>query len=156
VPEVRADRPFPRNLDEITIGQTFVTGSSVLTEEDELDFARRFDPQPFHVDANAAMNSFFAGLAASGWQTAAVSMRLLVDAGFVFDTGLIGAHADLTWPSPTRVDDVLHVEATVLDVRPSKSRPGRGIASVRYETITAAGETRLIMVADWLVFAPAR
>ncbi|MCU1413229.1 MAG: dehydratase [Microbacteriaceae bacterium] len=155
MPDARAKRPFPRNLDEIAVGQTFVTGSSVLTAEDELDFARRFDPQPFHVDADAAMNSFFGGLAASGWQTAAVSMRLLVDAGFVFDKGLIGAHADLTWPSPTRVDDVLHVEVTILDARPSKSRPGRGIATVRYETMTEARETRLVIVADWLVFAAA-
>ncbi|MCU1482977.1 MAG: dehydratase [Subtercola sp.] len=146
--------PHPRNLDDIVVGQTFVTATTVLTEQDVIGFASRFDPQPFHVDAAAAEKSFFGGLAASGWQTAVVSMRLLVDAGFVFDEGLIGAHADITWPSPTRIGDVLHVEATVLAVRPSRSRPERGIATMRYEAITDAGEVRMVIVADWLVFRP--
>jgi acyl dehydratase len=145
--------PHPRNLDDIVVGRTFVTGSKRLSAEEVLDFSQRFDPQPFHVNAEAAERSFFGGLAVSGWQTAAVSMRLLVDAGFVFDEGLIGAHADISWPSPTRIDDVVHVEATVLSVRPSRSRPGRGIATMRYKTVTDAREVRMALVADWLVFA---
>ena len=97
-------------------------------------FATQFDPQPFHLDHEAAKSTLFGGLAASGWHTAAVTMRLLVDGGLPLAGGIIGASGDLSWPKPTRPGDVLHVESEVISVTPSRSKPGRGMAVVRIET----------------------
>ena len=145
-------QPHPAYLEDLAVGQRFRTESATISEESLLAFAALYDPQPFHTDHEAAERSFFGGLAASGWQTAVVSMRLLVSAGFTFADGLIGAHADIAWPTPTRPGDVIHVVGEVLSFRESRSRPGRGIATMRYTTLTETGEERLRLTADWLVF----
>ncbi len=103
-------------------------------------FARQFDPQPFHLDDEAARGSLLAGLAASGWHTAAITMRLQVDSGLPISGGIIGAGGELNWPRPTRPGDVLHVETEVLEVKPSRSRPERGMVTVRSETLNQRGE----------------
>src|SRR6185369_17337284 len=90
-------------------------------------FARQFDPQPFHLDEAAAKNSIFQGLAASGWHTAALTMRLLVSGGLPLAGGSIGAGGEIAWPRPTRPGDILQVESEVTAVTPSRSRPDRGI-----------------------------
>jgi acyl dehydratase len=118
-------------LDDLQIGQRFMSGTYVVDEEQIISFARQFDPQPFHLDNEAAKDSLFAGLAASGWHTAAITMRLLVESGMPLAGGIIGAGCELDWPTPTRAGDTLRVESEVLDVRRSQSRPDRGIATLR-------------------------
>ena len=103
-------------------------------------FAARFDPQPFHLDEEAAEGSFFQGLAASGWHTAAITMSLLVKSGMPIAGGLIGAGGEIAWPRPTRPGDVLQVESEVLAVTPSRSRPERGMITVSSETKNQNGE----------------
>jgi acyl dehydratase len=118
-------------LDDLQVGQRFVSKTHVIDEAQIKAFARQFDPQPFHLDNDAAKDSMFSGLVASGWHTAAITMSLLVDAGLPLAGGVIGAGGDLTWPRPTRPGDTLQVESEVLEIRPSRSRPDRGIATVR-------------------------
>jgi acyl dehydratase len=118
-------------LDDLRIGQRFTSGTHVVDEEQIKAFARQFDPQPFHLDNEAARETLFAGLAASGWHTAALTMRLLVESGMPLAGGIIGAGCELDWPNPTRAGDTLRVESEVLDVRSSQSRPDRGIVTVR-------------------------
>jgi acyl dehydratase len=118
-------------LDGLQVGQRFVSKTHVIDEAQIKAFARQFDPQPFHLDNDAAKDSMFSGLVASGWHTAAITMSLLVDAGLPLAGGVIGAGGDLTWPRPTRPGDTLQVESEVLEIRPSRSRPDRGIAIVR-------------------------
>ena len=127
-------------LEDLAAGQRFTSGTHTMTVEAIKAFARQFDPQPFHLDEAAAANSFFHGLAASGWHTAAVTMRLLVESGMPLAGGLIGAGGELTWPRPVRPGDVLTVESEVLAVTPSKSKPERGLVTVRSRTLNQKGE----------------
>lgn len=127
-------------LDDLRVGQRFTSGAVPVEEAEIKAFAARFDPQPFHLDERAARASLFGGLAASGWHTAALSMRLLVGS-LPIAGGLIGAGGELAWPRPTRPGDVLTVETEVLAVVPSASRPDRGFATLRSETRNQAGET---------------
>lgn len=126
-------------LEDLHVGQTFTTGSVTVTTEAIKAFAREFDPQPFHLDEAAAGDSLFAGLAASGWHTAALSMRLLVD-GLPIAGGLIGVGGETTWPRPTRPGDTLTVHIEVLEITPSRSRPDRGMVRTRNETRNQHGE----------------
>lgn len=121
-------------LDDITVGQVFTSATAQLDEKEIVEFARSYDPQPFHLDNKAAEATLFEGLAASGWHTAAVTMRLLVEGGMPVASGLIGAGAEITWPRPTRPGDTLKVTTEVIDIKPSGSRPDRGIVTVRSET----------------------
>jgi len=105
-----------------------------------VEFAQRFDPQPFHLDEEAAKSTFFQGLAASGWHTASITMRLLTQSGLPLADGVIGSGGEIQWPRPTRPGDVLHVESEVLEVTPSRSRPERGMVVVRSETRNQHGE----------------
>src|SRR5215469_10799890 len=107
-------------LEDFAVGQRFVTGTHALDAGQIKDFGRRFDPQPFHLDEVAAQSSFFQGLAASGWHTAAVTMSLLVKSGMPIAGGLIGAGCEISWPRATRPDDVLQVEGEVVQVLVSK------------------------------------
>jgi acyl dehydratase len=127
-------------LDDLRVNQRFTSGSLRVEEAEIKAFAAQFDPQPFHLDESAARASLFGGLAASGWHTAALSMRLLVGGGLPIAGGVIGASGELAWPRPTRPGDVLTVETEVLEVAPSKSRPDRGFATLRSETRNQAGE----------------
>ena len=126
-------------LEDLHVGRTFTTGSVTVTTEAIKAFARDYDPQPFHLDEDAAGDSLFGGLAASGWHTAALSMRLLVD-GLPFAGGLIGVGGETTWPRPTRPGDTLTVHVEVLEITPSKSRPDRGMVRTRNETRNQHGE----------------
>ena len=139
------------NLEDLQIGQRFVSGTQSIDEEQIKAFASQFDPQPFHLDETAAKNSFFGGLVASGWHTAAVTMRLMVDHGVPIAGGLVGAGAEISWPKPTRPGSVLHVESEIIDLKASRSRPDRGIATIRSETRDQSGDVVQILVAKLIV-----
>ena len=139
-------------LDDLAVGQTFTSPSREITAEAIKAFARDFDPQPFHTDEAAAEGSFFGGLAASGWHTAALTMRLLVDGGLPLAEGSIGAGGEIRWPQATRPGDVLTVTSTVEAIRPSRSRPDRGMVTVRSETRNQRGETVQVLVSTVFAF----
>lgn len=137
-------------LQDLTVGDRFES-STLLVEADEVrSFAARFDPQPFHLDEEAARASVFGGLAASGWHTAALTMRMLVES-LPFGCGVIGAGTELQWPRPTRPGDLLHVSTTVLEIAPSRSKADRGIVTCRSETLNQRGECVQRMTARLLM-----
>ena len=138
-------------LEDLRVGQRFLSGTHRIDEKQIRGFAEQFDPQPFHLDAEAAKATLFGGLVASGWHTAAITMRLLVESGLPIAGGIIGAGGEITWPSPTRPGDVLQVESEVLELRPSRSRPDRGIATIRSETRNQRGEVAQVLVAKLVV-----
>lgn len=141
-------------FDNFDIGSTFRAGPVEMTAEEIVAFASRFDPQPFHTDEVAAEHTFFKGLAASGWHTAAVTMQMLVQALPVAD-GLIGAGLDeLRWPQPTRPGDVLRVVCEVLERREMKSRPGLGLVKIRCTTLNQRDEAVQVSVTN--ILAPLR
>lgn len=122
------------------IGARFTAGPVKVTAEEIIAFASRFDPQPFHTDPEAARDSFFDGLAASGWHTAAITMRMMVEALPVAG-GLIGAGVDeIRWPRPTRPDDVLRIESEVIERRLMKSRADTGLVKIRTTTFNQKDE----------------
>jgi acyl dehydratase len=122
-------------FDDFAAGQHFRSETTTVTADDIKAFAASFDPQPFHMDEARASESFFRGLAASGWHTAALTMRLLVQSGLPIAGGLIGAGVDeLRWPRAVRPGDVLHLDAEILECRPSGSRPEQGWVRVRVVT----------------------
>ncbi|WBX91115.1 MaoC family dehydratase [Achromobacter mucicolens] len=121
-------------LEDLSVGDVFVSKTHALDAEQITEFASQFDPQPFHLDPEAAQDTLFQGLAASGWHTAALTMKLLVES-FPVARGVIGAGAELAWPQPTRPDDVVKVTSTVLSITPSRSKPDRAIVVV--ESITS-------------------
>lgn len=127
-------------LDDLSVGQRFTSGSHALDAAEIKAFAAQYDPQPFHLDDAAAKDTLFGGLAASGWHTVAITMRLLVQAGLPLKGGIIGSGGTIEWPRPTRPGDVLTVESEVLEIKPSRSRPDRGTAVVRSETRNQRGE----------------
>ena len=139
-------------LEDFTVGRRFTSTAHTLDAQQIKTFARQFDPQPFHLEEEAAKNSFFHGLAASGWHTAAITMSLLVKSGMPIAGGLIGAGGELTWPRPTRPGDTLTVESEVLAVTPSRSRPERGMITVRSITRNQNGEAVQDMTTRMLVW----
>ena len=147
---------MPRYLKDFTPGQIYRTGRKRMDVADIKRFAQEFDPQPFHLDEVAARSSMFAGLAASGWHTAALTMRLLVDSDFKAANGLIGAGFDLLkWPKPVRPGDELRVEMEVLEARPSKSRPEMGLVKFRMTTLNQKDEPVQVGVCNLVVPAGA-
>ena len=141
-----------RYLEDFTVGQTFGSGRLRVDKEQIKAFAAEFDPQPFHLDENAARNSIFRGLAASGWHTAALTMRLLVDSEIEPAGGIVGAGFDeFRWPRPVRPGDELHIESEVLEVRPSKSRSNQGLIKVRTTTLNQKDEAVQIQIANLIV-----
>ena len=140
------------HLEDLEVGQTFSSPCREVTAEAIKAFAREFDPQPFHTDEAAAEGSFFRGLAASGWHTAAVTMRLLVDGGLPLAGGSIGAGGEIRWPQPTRPGDVLTVTSTIQAIHPSRSRPDRGMVRVRSETRNQRGDTVQTLVSTVIAF----
>lgn len=152
MPPMSSDDAAPRlYFEDLVVGWRITTGSLVVDAEAIKDFARRFDPQPFHLDEAAAEKSFFGGLVASGWHTAALTMRLLVTSGLPIAGGVIGAGGEMQWPRPTRPGDELTVVCEVIAARPSRSRPDRGMVTVRSETLNRAGEAVQIMTARLVV-----
>jgi acyl dehydratase len=139
-------------LDDLSVGHRFRTESYELTADDIIEFAAKWDPQPFHVSDETARDTFFKGLAASGWHTAAITMRLLVTSGMQLANGIIGAGGEVTWPTATRPGDRLHVEGEIVDV---KSKPGgtRGLVTIAYDTVNQDGEVRQSSKARLLAFA---
>ena len=141
-----------RYLEDIAVGTTFRSGSLRIDGDEIKRFAADFDPQPFHLDEEAARETIFGGLAASGWHTAAVTMKLLVGSEFTPAGGIIGAGFDeLRWPRPVRPGDELHVEGEVLETRPSKSNPRQGLIKVRTATMNQRGEVVQLSVGNLVV-----
>src|ERR1700736_5614186 len=129
-----------RYLEDFAVGQTFGSGRVRVDKERIKTFAAEFDPQPFHLDEEAARDTIFRGLAASGWHTAAPTLRVLVETDLKPAGGIVGAGFDeFRWPRPVRPGDELSVEGEVLEVRPSKSQPGQGLIKVRATTMNQNG-----------------
>ena len=141
-------------LEDFSEGQTFSSSSLSVDAEQMKTFAAQFDPQPFHMDEDAARTTIFRGLAASGWHTAALTMRLLVDSELKPAGGLVGAGLDeLSWPKPVRPGDELHLTIEILAVRPSRSRPTQGIIKVRTTTLNQNNEPVQVFVGNLIVVA---
>ena len=138
-------------LEDLRVGQRFRSGTHALDAAQIKTFARQFDPQPFHLNEGEARDTLFTGLAASGWHTAAITMRLMVDGGVPLAGGIIGAGGEISWPKPTRPGDILHVESEIVDVTPSRSRPDRGMVTVRSETLNQRGEIVQVLTAKLIV-----
>jgi acyl dehydratase len=137
-------------LDDLQVGQAFVSAVHVVDEGQIKAFARQFDPQPFHLDDEAAKSTIFAGLAASGWHTAAITMKLLVES-VPLAGGIIGGGSEISWPRPARPGDALRVESKVTEITPSRSRPDRGMVVMRSETLNQRGEAVQILTAKLVV-----
>jgi len=137
-------------LDDLAVGGKFATGLVTLTLEGCKAFAAEFDPQPFHLDEDAARATFFGGLAASGWHIVCLTMRMIAEK-VPFAGGLIGGAAEITWPQPTRPTDVLEVVSIVMEVTPSRSKPERGMALLRTETRNQKGELLQIFTAKCVI-----
>lgn len=141
-----------RYLEDFAVGQTFRSGRMRIDADRIKSFAAEFDPQPFHLDETAARGTIFAGLAASGWHTAAVTMRLLVAGELRPAGGIVGAgFEEFRWTKPVRPGDELRVESEVLEVRPSKSRPEQGLIKVRTTTLNQNDEPVQVLVGTLVV-----
>ncbi|UIF91035.1 MaoC family dehydratase [Cupriavidus sp. UYPR2.512] len=139
-------------IEDLAAGQKYGSGRLTVEPERIKTFAAEFDPQPFHLDEAAARDTLFRGLAASGWHTAALTMRLLVDSEFRPAGGIVGAgFEELRWPKPVRPGDALHIESEILEVRISKSRPDQGIVKVRTTTVNQADEPVQVFTVNLIV-----
>lgn len=141
-----------RYLDDLSPGQRFTSPGLTLTEAEIIDFAWRYDPQAFHLDANAAADSPYGGLIASGFQSLAICFRLFIQSGVLADSSLGSPGIDeLRWLAPVRPGDTLHSEIEVLEARPSKSKPDRGIARLRYHAVNQRQEVVLSFIVNHLL-----
>ena len=139
-------------LEDFAAGQVYRSNRLQVDRGQILAFASQFDPQPYHLDEELARKSVFKGLAASGWHTAAVNMRLLVESDFQPADGILGVGLEeLSWPRPVRPGDELRVESEVLEVRPSKVRTDRGVIRVRTTTFNQNGQPVQIFTGNLLV-----
>src|SRR5260221_493537 len=144
-----------RYWEDFTVGQKFASHTVSINAEQIKKFATEFDPQPFHTDETAATSSFFGGLVASGWHTAALTMRLLVQSELQIVGGLIGAGIEeVRWPRPVRPGDTLHVVLEVLEVRILKSRPQNGLLRVQVQTFNQ--DNQLVQTLTVNLFVPRR
>jgi acyl dehydratase len=141
-----------RWYDDLSVGQKFESKPYKVTAAEIRSFARRYDPQTFHLDAKKAEGTVFRGLAASGWHTGAVTMRLLVEGELRVAGGHVGLGLDeLRWPLAVRPGDVLRLVSEIVELRASKSRPDRGIARLKHVTTNQKGETVMSFVSTQLV-----
>ena len=139
-------------LEDLNVGDRFISREYEMTLEEIKQFAGRYDPQPFHLDeAEAEKSSIFQGLAASGWHTAAVTMRLWTEC-FPIQGGLIGSESSLRWPRPTRPGDKIHVEVEITAIVPSKTKNDRGIVSYITQALNQNGDVLLISTTKIVVF----
>jgi acyl dehydratase len=129
----------PLYLEDLNVGQKFASRLQKVDAEAIKAYAREFDPQPFHLDEEAARKSLFGGLAASGWHTASLTMRLIVES-VPLAGGVIGSGGELSWPRPTKPGDMLRVVTEVLEITPSRSRPDRGMITMRSTTLNQDDE----------------
>ena len=127
-------------FEDIAAGQTYRSPELRIDAASITEFAARFDPQPFHLDDAAARDSLFEGLAASGWHTAALTMKLCLSSDFRPAGGIIGVGGELLWPRAVRPGDALHVEIEVLETRTSRSRPRQGVVKIRITTLNQQGD----------------
>ncbi len=145
-------RGVKRFLEDFSPGQKFLSGRLRVDAEAIKSFAAQYDPQPYHLDEAAAKDSLFKGLAASGWHTAALTMRLIVEGEMKPAGGVLGAGFDeFRWPRPVRPGDELRVESEILEVRPSKSRPDQGLIKVRTTTLNQNDEPVQVFVGNLIV-----
>ncbi|RDK11900.1 MaoC family dehydratase [Cupriavidus lacunae] len=138
-------------LEDLSEGMVYESAQLTLEAAQIQAFASEFDPQPFHLDDAAARGTLFCGLAASGWHTAAITMKLLVQS-LPLANGIIGAGGEISWPRPTRPGDILRVISTILTVAPSRSKPDRGIVTVQSETQNQHGDVCQRLVSRLVVF----
>jgi acyl dehydratase len=139
-------------LEDLHVGQRFAAGPVSVSAAEIKSFAAAFDPQPFHLDEAAAETTLFHGLAASGWHTAALTMRLMVDGQFKPAGGILGVgFEELSWPRPVRPGDELRAESEILEVRPSKSKPDRGMIRVKTTTLNQNDEPVMMFTGNLLV-----
>jgi acyl dehydratase len=131
----------PHYLEDLAVGQRFVSATHTMDAEEIVRFAAEYDPQPFHLDDAAGRATLFGGLVASGWHTAATTMRLIVRGGLPVAGGIIGSGGELLWTNPVRPGDTLQVECEILEITPSRSKPDRGMVVVRCLTRNQRGET---------------
>jgi acyl dehydratase len=146
--------PYPDGLylDDLQVGQRFCSGEHAVDEAQIIDFASKFDPQPFHSDPVRARTTFFGGLTASGWHVAALTMKLYLSGGGPrLAEGTIGAGSELTWKQATRPGDVLHLVSEIVEINPSKTRPDRAIVVVRGETFNQREELVQVFVSRLVV-----
>ncbi len=148
---IKSDRNAALYLDDIQVGLCFKSATYTVEEKEIMDFAKQFDPQPFHTDPQTARDTIFGGLIASGWHTAAMTMRLLLSA-FPIAGGNIGLGGEAAWPKPTRSGDIIHIEGEVIKIQPSQSHDDRGIITIRVETKNQREEVVQILTAKLLVF----
>jgi len=127
-------------FEDFTVGQKFASGRRRVDAAEITDFAATYDPQPFHLDDAAARHSVFGGLAASGWHTAAMTMRLIVESEFRPAGGILGFGGELAWLKPVRPGDELRVTSEIIELRESRSRPDQGLVTVRVTTLNQASE----------------
>lgn len=139
-------------LEDLHVGQQFTSDSYVIEKSRIQEFAREFDPQPFHLDDAAAEASVFKGLAASGWHTAAIAMRLLVTSGLPFANGIVGLGGEIAWPRPTRPGDTLQVTSEIVEMAPSRSKPNLGIVTVRTTMFNQSREPVYVFKAKVLAY----
>jgi acyl dehydratase len=141
-----------RWLEDFAVGQIIRAGPLPVHAERIKAFAAEFDPQPFHLDERAARDTIFGGLVASGWHTAAMTMRLLVESDLRPAGGIVGAGFDeFRWPRPVRPGDALRIEAEVVEVRPSRSRPDQGVIKVRTTTLNQHDEAVQVTIGNLVV-----
>jgi acyl dehydratase len=139
-------------LEDFAVGQVFSTGRLRIDADQIKSFARQFDPQPFHLDEKAAQETMFHGLAASGWHTAALTMRLMAEGEFKPAGGIIGVgFEELSWQKPVRPGDELHAKSEILHVRSSNSRPDRGLIRVRTTTYNQNDEAVQVFTGNLIV-----
>ena len=147
-----SDAPRALYLEDLQVGQRFTSGIYKMDADRIKAFAAEFDPQPFHLDEAAALTSLFRGLSASGWHTAAATMRLLVTGGLPLANGLIGLGGKIAWSKPTRPGDTLRVECEIIEILPSRSKPNQAIVKVRSTTLNQNGDAVQVFTAKLLVF----
>jgi acyl dehydratase len=141
----------PLYLDDFAPGQIYTAGPIPVSADAIKAYARQFDPQPFHTDETLAPSTFFRGLAASGWHTASLTMSLVVQA-LPIAGGVIGGGVDeLRWPTPLRPGDELRLEGEIMEVRPSRTKPGQGLVRVRTTTLNREGQAVQTMIANLVV-----
>lgn len=140
-------------LDDLHVGMTFTSSSThQLDEHQVIAFAKQFDPQPFHLDHDAANKSLLGGLSASGWHTAAITMKLITTIRPLYAAGILGLGAEIAWPKPTRPNDTLRVIAKVADITPSRSRPDRGIVTMEVQTLNQRDEVVQLLKPKLVMF----
>lgn len=139
-------------LDDVEVGDRFVSAEHHMDADQIVAFAKAYDPQPFHLNDATAQDTLFKGLAASGWHTAAITMKLMVECLPLAD-GVIGAGGEISWPRPTRPGDVLHTESTVTHIQPSRSKPNQAMVTVETMTLNQDAEVRQQLVAKLIMFS---